>query len=58
MTWDPSTYGGKEILMSVVYDPHSGKAGYLMSQQMVSTMYSELEPELVPLARERKLDKS
>ena len=55
VTWDPSTYGGKEILMSVVYDPHSGKAGYLMSQQMVSTMYSELEPELVPLARERKL---
>ena len=55
VSWDPSTYGGKDILMSVVYNPHTGKAGYLMSQQMISTMYSELEPELVPLARERKL---
>ena len=41
--------------MSIVYAPHARRAAYLMSQQMVSTMISELDPELLPLAKQRKL---
>ena len=53
--WDPSTYGGKEVLMSVAYSPHLHKACYLMSQQMIATMVSELADDLIPLAKSRRL---
>jgi len=53
--WDPSTYGGKEICMAVVYAASMHKAAYLMCQQMTQTMLSELDQELLPLARKRKL---
>ena len=55
VSWDPSTYGGKEILMAIAFDPHTRKAAYLMAQHMVSTMVSELDPDLIPLAKARKL---
>lgn len=53
--WDPSTYGGKEILMAVVYSPELDKAAYLMAQHMTQTMLSELHESLLPQAKSRKL---
>eukprot|EP00438_Fugacium_kawagutii_P030972 Skav203548 [mRNA] locus=scaffold3576:25249:29754:+ [translate_table: standard] len=53
--WDPSTYGGKEMLMSIAYDPDLDRAAYLMVQQMTQTMLSELHPALLPSAKGRKL---
>lgn len=53
--WDPSNYGGKDILMAVAYDPASDKAGYLMAQHMTQTMLSEVHPSLLPSAKEGKL---
>lgn len=55
IAWDASSYGGKEIMVAVVYDPFKNKASYLMSQQMMHTMVSELSADLIPLARKRKL---
>lgn len=53
--WDPSNYGGKEILMAIVYDPFSNKSAYLMAQHMTQTVLSELHPSLLPQAKGRKL---
>ena len=55
VSWDPSSYGGKDILMSVVYDPEEGQAAYLMAQHMTQTRLSELHPSLLPTAKARKL---
>ena len=55
VSWDPSNYGGKEILMSILYDPAFDKAAYLMCQHMTQTMLSELHPSLLPAAKSRKL---
>ena len=55
ITWDPSTYGGKEILMSIAYHPQADAAAYLLSQELSHTMMSELDLSLVPLAQKRKL---
>ncbi len=38
--WDPSNYGGKEILMATVYDASSNRAAYLMAQHMTQTCQS------------------
>lgn len=53
--WDPSTYGGKDVLMGIAYDSASHKAAYVMCQQMSQTLMSELDPSLLPLAKTRKL---
>ena len=55
VTWDPSTYGGKDIFMGIVYDCHQDVAGYLLSQQLSQTMVSELDLSLLPLAKKRQL---
>ena len=55
IAWDPSTYGGKDMLMGVVYSPALNKAAYLMAQQMSQTMMSELDHYLLELAKGRKL---
>ena len=55
VSWDPSTYGGKDICMAIVYDPAQNKAAYLMSQHMTQTMLSDLHPSLLPQAKARKL---
>ena len=57
VSWDPSTYGGKDILMGVLYHPELGRAAYLMCQHMTQTMLSEIHPSLLPSAKERKLQR-
>ena len=52
VSWDPSTYGGKDICMAIVYDPVHHKAAYLMSQHMTQTMLSDLHPSLLPQANQ------
>lgn len=53
--WDPSSYGGKEIMVSAVYHPHLQKACWLMNQEMGPVMVSELDYSLLSLARKHKL---
>ena len=55
VSWDPSSYGGKDINMAIAYDPVQNKAAYLMSQQMTQTMLSEIRPDLLKQAKARKL---
>ena len=53
--WDPSTYNGKEILVSAIYSPHLDKAAWLMNQQLTQVMMSEVVDELLPMAKQSKL---
>lgn len=55
ISWDPSTYGGKDTFIGVVYDAISNQAGYLPSQQLSQVIMSDLEESLLPMARSRKL---
>lgn len=55
VTWDPSTYGGKEIFIGIVYDWQKNLASYLMAQQLGHTMLSELDQSLLECARRRVL---
>lgn len=55
VTWDPSTYGGKDVLMSIAYSPVKDQAAYLLSQHLSHTVISELDLSLVPLAQKKKL---
>lgn len=53
--WDPSSYGGKDTYIGVVYDPEKNLAAFLPSQQLSQVMMSDLEQGLLPLAKSRKL---
>ena len=55
VTWDPSTYGGKDILVAIAYRVDQDKAAYLLSQQLGHTVMSELDMDLVGLAKKRQL---
>ena len=55
ISWDPSTYGGKDTFVGCVYNPQTNLAGYLPNQQLTQVMVSDLETSLLPLARSRKL---
>ena len=55
VSWDPSSYAGKEILVSAIYAPSLDQGGWLMNQQLSQVMVSDLVDELVPLARQSKL---
>eukprot|EP00438_Fugacium_kawagutii_P036662 Skav236023 [mRNA] locus=scaffold1524:87232:91566:- [translate_table: standard] len=53
--WDPSTYGGKETLVSTVYSPDLNLSAYLLNQQITKLLLSDLHESLLPLAKQRKL---
>lgn len=55
ISWDPSSYGGKEVLVSVLYHPGSGKAAWLMNQELGQVMVSEIDESLWKLAKAHKL---
>ena len=55
VTWDPSTYGGKDILVAIAYRVDQDKAAYLLSQQLGQTVMSELDMDLVGLAKRGSL---
>ncbi|CAK9040471.1 Uncharacterized protein SCF082_LOCUS29971 [Durusdinium trenchii] len=55
ISWDPSSYGGKEVLVSTLYSPWAEKGAFLMNQQLTHVMLSEVSEELLPLARQSKL---
>ncbi len=55
VSWDPSSYGGKDTFIGVIYNPHQNIAAYLPSQQLSQVRLSDLEDSLLPLARARKL---
>eukprot|EP00438_Fugacium_kawagutii_P012976 Skav229746 [mRNA] locus=scaffold1287:489257:493660:+ [translate_table: standard] len=57
VSWDPSTYGGKDTFVGIAYSPFKHKAGYLCSQQLTQVMISELDISFLDLARQKKLSR-
>ena len=55
VSWDPSTYGGKEVFIGIAYAPSWNKACYLLAQDMSPTLVSELHPDMYDLAAKRKV---
>ena len=55
VSWDPATYGGKELFIGVAYAHGWKRACYLLAQEMSPTMVSELRPDMYELAAKRKL---
>ena len=55
ISWDPSSYAGKEILVSAIYCPSLDKSSWLLNQQLSQVMVSDIFEELLPLARQSKL---
>lgn len=55
VSWDPSTYGGKEVFIGVAYVAEWSKACYLLSQDMSPTLVNELHPDMYDFAAKRKL---
>ena len=38
VAWDPSNYGGKDVLVSIIYSSSLRRAGYLMNQQLTKRL--------------------
>ncbi|CAK9091627.1 Probable ubiquitin-conjugating enzyme E2 23 (E2 ubiquitin-conjugating enzyme 23) (Ubiquitin carrier protein 23) [Durusdinium trenchii] len=57
VAWDPSSYGGKEVMVAAIYSTNLDKAAWLLNQQMGQVMLSELHESLLPMARQSKLDR-
>eukprot|EP00435_Cladocopium_sp_Y103_P052500 s248_g16.t1 len=55
VSFDPSGYGGKDIMVAVCYDPAKNLCGHLLNQQLAHTMMSEVHSSLLDLAKQRKL---
>eukprot|EP00434_Breviolum_minutum_P035507 symbB.v1.2.031433.t1/scaffold3648.1/size52728/2 len=60
--WDPSSYGGKETLVSIVYVPQVDVAAYLCNQQISAMMKSDVEEEIFKMlgalpGKAKKLEK-
>ena len=54
-SWDPSSYGGKDIFIGCLYVPQCNQAAYLMSQHLGATYLGELDGSLLELGQARKL---
>jgi hypothetical protein len=55
VSWDPSSYGGKDIFIGCLYVPQCNQAAYLMSQHLGATYLGELDGSLLELGQARKL---
>ena len=53
--WDPSSYGGREVMVGVAYSHELDVACYMMNQHLTKLMVSDLEESLLPLAHKKKL---
>ena len=55
VAWDPSNYGGKDVLVSIIYSSSLRRAGYLMNQQLTKVRVGDVHESLLPLVKQRKL---
>ena len=55
VSWDPSTYGGKDTFVGIVYSCCKNLAAYLPNQQLSQVLFSDLHDSLIPLGRAKKL---
>ena len=55
VSWDPSSYGGKEILVGAIYSPALDKGAWMLNQQMGHVMMSQLHESLLPYAKSSTL---
>lgn len=55
VSWDPSTYGGKDTLIGIVYHPEQNLAAYLPSQQLSQVLLNDFDTSLLPMAKSKKL---
>ncbi|CAE7344097.1 unnamed protein product [Symbiodinium sp. CCMP2592] len=55
IAWDPSSYGGKEVLVGAVYSRRLDKAAWLLNQELRPVMLGDIDETLLPLAKQAKL---
>ena len=54
-SWDPSTYGGKNTLVSTLYSPATDTVAYMPNQQLRRMLMSDLQDSFIEDARASKL---
>ncbi|CAE7439301.1 unnamed protein product, partial [Symbiodinium pilosum] len=57
LSWDPSNYGGKEILVVMGYSKHLQSGFYALNQWLARMKLSDLDDSLIKTAREKKLER-
>ena len=57
VSWDPSTYGGKEIMVCIAYSSRLQKGCYCLNQLMAKMKLSDVDDSLIKSARARKLER-
>ena len=55
VSWDPSDYGGKNILVSTLYSPSLDCAAYMPNQQIKKLILSDLQESFIEEAKASKL---
>ena len=54
-SWDPSTYGGKNTLVSTLYPPATDTVAYMPNQQLRRMLLSDLQDSFIEEAKASKL---
>ena len=57
LSWDPSTYGGKEIMVVMGYSAQLQKGFYAFNQLLAGMRLSDLDDSLIKTARAKKLER-
>ena len=57
ITWDPGNYGGKSTNVICFFSNHLSKGGFLLNQQVAKLMQSDVDDELVKLAKNSRLSR-
>ena len=53
VSWDPSSYGGKEVMVVIGYSKHIQRGFYLLNQWLSKMRLSDLDDSLIQAAREK-----
>ena len=57
VSWDPSTYGGKDIMVCIAYSSSLQKGCYCLNQLMAKMKVSDVHDSLIKSARDKKLER-
>ena len=54
VAWDPGNYGGKEVMVTIAYSTHLGKACYLHNQHMAKLAWADVDDSLIQQTKKGK----
>ena len=57
VSWDPSSYGGKDIMVCIAYSSSLQKGCYCLNQLMAKMKLSDVHDSLIKSARDKKLER-